>query len=44
MSYVAKLGELGYTLEPVVIEGQLAVLNDDPYGLYYRVEDGNAVN
>lgn len=33
-----------YTLEPVVVEGQLAVLNDDPYGLYYRVEDGNAVN
>lgn len=27
-----------YTLEPVVIEGQLAVLADDPYGLYYRVE------
>jgi hypothetical protein len=33
-----------YTLEPVVVEGQLAVLNDDPYGLYYRLEDGNAVN
>jgi len=33
-----------YTLEPVVVEGVLAVLNDDPYGLYYRVEDGNAVN
>ena len=33
-----------YTLEPVVVEGQLAVLTDDPYGLYYRVEDGNAVN
>jgi hypothetical protein len=33
-----------YTLEPVVVEGQLAVLSDDPYGLYYRVEDGNAVN
>jgi len=27
-----------YTLEPVVVEGQLAVLTDDPYGLYYRVE------
>jgi hypothetical protein len=33
-----------YTLEPVVVEGVLAVLHDDPYGLYYRVEDGNAVN
>lgn len=33
-----------YTLEPVVVEGVLAVLSDDPYGLYYRVEDGNAVN
>lgn len=33
-----------YTLEPVVVEGQLAVLMDDPYGLYYRVDDGNAVN
>lgn len=32
-----------YTLEPVVVEGVLAVLNDDPYGLYYRVEEGNAV-
>lgn len=33
-----------YTLEPVIVEGQLAVLADDPYGLYYRVEDGLAVN
>ncbi|MDR7332540.1 DUF3299 domain-containing protein [Roseateles asaccharophilus] len=33
-----------YTLEPVIVEGQLAVLHDDPYGLYYRVEDGLAVN
>ncbi len=33
-----------YTLEPVVVEGTLAVLTDDPYGLYYRVEDGLAVN
>lgn len=32
-----------YTLEPVVVEGVLAVLSDDPYGLYYRVEDGDAV-
>ena len=33
-----------YTLEPVVVEGQLSVLLDDPYGLFYRVEDGVAVN
>lgn len=26
-----------YTLEPVTVEGQLAVLNDDPYGMFYRV-------
>ncbi len=32
-----------YTLEPVVVEGQLAVLTDDPYGLYYRVVDGTNV-
>ena len=28
-----------YSLEPVVVEGILAVLNDDPYGMYYRVTD-----
>jgi hypothetical protein len=28
-----------YTLEPVVVEGRLAVLASDPYGLYYRVTD-----
>lgn len=32
-----------YTLEPVVVEGTLAVLNDDPYGLYYRVTEGAPV-
>ena len=26
-----------YTLEPVTVEGNFMVLNDDPYGLYYRV-------
>lgn len=26
-----------YSLEPVVVEGQFAVLPDDPYGLYYRL-------
>ncbi|MFN3860134.1 MAG: DUF3299 domain-containing protein [Roseateles sp.] len=33
-----------YTLEPVIVQGQLAVLTDDPYGLYYRVVDAVAVD
>jgi uncharacterized protein len=28
-----------YTLEPVTVEGKLAVLDKDPYGLFYRVSD-----
>lgn len=28
-----------YSLDPVVVEGRLAVLSDDPYGLFYRVTD-----
>ena len=32
-----------YSLEPVVVEGQFAVLKDDPYGLYYRISDATAV-
>lgn len=28
-----------YTLEPVVMQGRLAVLGDDPYGLFYRIGD-----
>ncbi|MDO9359355.1 MAG: DUF3299 domain-containing protein [Polaromonas sp.] len=32
-----------YTMEAVVVEGRFAVLNDDPYGLYYRVTDAVAV-
>lgn len=28
-----------YTLEPVLMEGTLAVLSDDPYGLFYRILD-----
>jgi hypothetical protein len=32
-----------YSLEVVVVEGQFAVLNDDPYGLYYRMTDAVAV-
>ena len=30
---------VAYTMEPVVVEGRFAVLNDDPYGLYYRITD-----
>lgn len=32
-----------YSLEAVVVEGNFAVLNDDPYGLYYRITDAVAV-
>lgn len=32
-----------YTLEPVVVEGTFVVLNDDPYGLYYRMTDAQSV-
>lgn len=32
-----------YTLDPVTVEGKFATLNDDPYGLYYRVTDAIAV-
>lgn len=28
-----------YTMEAVVVEGPLAVLTDDPNGLYYRITD-----
>ncbi|HOF52951.1 MAG TPA: DUF3299 domain-containing protein [Rhodoferax sp.] len=28
-----------YSLEAVVVEGKFAVLQDDPYGLYYRITD-----
>lgn len=30
---------LKYTMDPVVVEGHLTVLADDPYGLYYRIKD-----
>jgi len=30
-------------MEPVVVEGTFAVLNDDPYGLYYRMVDATSV-
>jgi hypothetical protein len=32
-----------YTLEAVTVEGRLAVLQDDPYGLYYRLTEGSPV-
>jgi uncharacterized protein len=32
-----------YTFDPVVVEGNFAVLIDDPYGLYYRMTDASAV-
>jgi uncharacterized protein len=28
-----------YSLEPVLVEGRLAVLSSDPYGLYYRITE-----
>jgi uncharacterized protein len=28
-----------YSLEPVLVEGKLAVLSNDPYGLFYRIAD-----
>ncbi|MBS7808346.1 DUF3299 domain-containing protein [Variovorax sp. PCZ-1] len=30
-------------MEPVVVEGKFQVLNDDPYGLYYRITEAVAV-
>lgn len=32
-----------YSMEPVVVEGKLAVLQDDPYGIYYRINDAVSV-
>ncbi len=32
-----------YTLEPVTVEGKFLVLNDDSYGLYYRITDAVSV-
>jgi hypothetical protein len=32
-----------YSLEAVVVEGQFAVLKDDPYGLFYRITEAVAV-
>ena len=32
-----------YTLDPVVVEGKFALLEDDQYGLYYRISEGVGV-
>lgn len=32
-----------YSLEPVTVEGKFVVLNDDSYGLYYRISDAVSV-
>lgn len=32
-----------YTMDPVTVQGVFAVLENDPYGLYYRVTDAVAV-
>ncbi|MEO8390230.1 MAG: DUF3299 domain-containing protein [Polaromonas sp.] len=32
-----------YSMEPVVVEGRFLVLNDDSYGLYYRITDATGV-
>jgi hypothetical protein len=32
-----------YGMEPVVVEGKFLVLNDDSYGLYYRMTDATSV-
>lgn len=32
-----------YTLEPIVVEGRFLVLNDDSFGLYYRITDAATV-
>ena len=32
-----------YTMDPVTVQGTFAVLENDPYGLYYRVTDAVAV-
>ena len=32
-----------YTLDPVVVEGKFALLEDDQYGLYYRITEGVGV-
>jgi hypothetical protein len=33
-----------YTMEPVILSGKLAVLKDDPNGLYYRLDEATVTN
>ena len=32
-----------YSMEPVVVEGRFQVLNDDAFGMYYRITDASSV-
>ena len=32
-----------YSMEPVVVEGRFQVLNDDAFGMYYRILDASSV-
>ena len=32
-----------YSIEPVVVEGRFQVLNDDAFGMYYRMTDASSV-
>ena len=32
-----------YSMEPVVVEGRFQVLNDDAFGMYYRMTDASSV-
>jgi hypothetical protein len=34
---------IAYTMDPVTVEGKFATLNDDQYGLYYRITDAVTV-
>lgn len=34
---------IAYTMDPVTVEGRFATLNDDQYGLYYRITDAVTV-
>jgi uncharacterized protein len=36
---VKSKGPIRHTYEPIVLAGRLNVLNDDPFGLYYRLVD-----
>ena len=34
---------VAFSLEPIRLEGKLAVMEDDPQGLYYRLSDGDVL-